>query len=209
MLAPVCILRRGHLPIQQCHGDQVGQTVVSLFFGVYMALVSLLASAETGMGRGLRTIQLPDAESYLAALAKGENILGPTPERTLPPLPTNRDELSDWFDLWDPRFAGHTGMYGMESTGGLEMLMSVARQLSGDYRKMDAAFAKFKELDKSSTKFTFAFSASAGKQVPEQFEGGVKDTLTTAILGAGAEQTGLSATETVFTQEPLEIKAKY
>ena len=60
---------------------------------------------------------------------------------------------SDWLDLWDPRFAGHTGMYGMESTGGLEMLMSVARQLSGDYRKMDAAFAKFKELSKTIYQF--------------------------------------------------------
>jgi putative spermidine/putrescine transport system substrate-binding protein len=60
---------------------------------------------------------------------------------------------TSWFDLWDPKYAGHTGMYGMSSTGGVEMLLQVAKELSGDYNNLDAAFAKFKELSKSIYQF--------------------------------------------------------
>ena len=51
-----------------------------------------------------------------------------------------------WMDLWDPKFKGHAGMYSMNSTGGVEMLLQIAKELTGDYRKLDLAFAKFKEL---------------------------------------------------------------
>ena len=51
-----------------------------------------------------------------------------------------------WFDLWDPKLKGHTGMYSTSSTGGIEMILQVAKELTGDYKKLDPAFAKFKEL---------------------------------------------------------------
>jgi putative spermidine/putrescine transport system substrate-binding protein len=51
-----------------------------------------------------------------------------------------------WFDLWEPRFKGHAGMYGMSVTSGVEMLLEVAKELTGDYNNLDPAFEKFKEL---------------------------------------------------------------
>jgi putative spermidine/putrescine transport system substrate-binding protein len=60
---------------------------------------------------------------------------------------TNKwDPPSKWFDLWDPKLKGHAGMYGMSSTGGVEMLLQVAKELTGDYNNLDPAFEKFKEL---------------------------------------------------------------
>ena len=53
---------------------------------------------------------------------------------------------SAWTDLWDPKYKGHTGMYGMSSTGGVELLLQMAKELTGDYNNLDPAFEKFKEL---------------------------------------------------------------
>ncbi len=66
-----------------------------------------------------------------------------------------------------------------------------------------AAIAK---IDAMSKTFSLAYTQSAGKQSPEQFEGGSKDTLV-ATLGSGAEQAGLSTTEKISNEESLEIKA--
>jgi hypothetical protein len=61
------------------------------------------------------------------------------------------------------------------------------------------------------TESTLTYKALAGKQVPEQFEGGVPDTLKLDTL-AGAEvhseQVGLTAKLKSLGEEPLEIKAK-
>lgn len=72
--------------------------------------------------------------------------------------PKGWDAPSSWFDLWDPRFKGHTGMYGMSSTGGVEMLLQVAKELTGDYNNLDPAFEKFKELREN----IYEFFPSAG-----------------------------------------------
>lgn len=78
--------------------------------------------AKVGLGRGLRVNSLPDAETYLKTLlAKGEEGaegvpatatdrapqnadaakgVSPVGVREAPPLPRNRKELQDWFDLW-------------------------------------------------------------------------------------------------------------
>ena len=57
-----------------------------------------------------------------------------------------------------------------------------------------------------STAFKVKFKAKKGKQAPEQFEAGVKDTLNWAVTGKSEEQVGFSATETVSGEEALEIK---
>jgi putative spermidine/putrescine transport system substrate-binding protein len=65
---------------------------------------------------------------------------------------------SSWFDLWDTRLKGHTGMYGMSSTGGVEMLLQVAKELTGDYNNLEPAFEKFKQLRSN----IYEFFPSAG-----------------------------------------------
>ena len=73
---------------------------------------------------------------------------------------------TEWFDLWDPRFAGHTGMYDMNANGGVAMLLQVAKELTGDYNNLDSAFAKFKELRK--TVYDFFQSAGAWETAMQQ-----------------------------------------
>jgi hypothetical protein len=69
-----------------------------------------------------------------------------------------------------------------------------------------SVIAPISKIDAMSKTFSLAYTQSAGKQSPEQFEGGSKDTLT-ATLGSGAEQAGLSTTEKITNEESLEIKA--
>jgi len=70
-----------------------------------------------------------------------------------------------------------------------------------------SVIAPIAKLDKMSKTFSLSYSASGGKQAPEQFEGGANDTLT-ATLGSGAEQAGLTTVEKITNEEPLEIKAE-
>ncbi len=63
-----------------------------------------------------------------------------------------------------------------------------------------------KKADKMGTSFTLTGKETGGKQAPEAFEVGAKDTLT-ATLGAGSEQTGATASQKLSNEEPLEIKA--
>jgi hypothetical protein len=65
-----------------------------------------------------------------------------------------------------------------------------------------------KKIDSMVPGFTVTYKQAAGRQVPEAFEGGAKDTLVTSIVGGSSEQTGLSATLTITNEEALEIKAK-
>lgn len=56
---------------------------------------------KTGLGRGLRSIQLPTAKSYLETVAKaGEEGVDDAAARSLAPLPRTRQEISDWLALW-------------------------------------------------------------------------------------------------------------
>jgi hypothetical protein len=63
-------------------------------------------------------------------------------------------------------------------------------------------------IDKMVTANTLKFSATAGKQAPERFEGGPTDTLSVALGAQPAEQAGLTVTEKVTNEEKLEIKAE-
>ena len=71
-----------------------------------------------------------------------------------------------------------------------------------------SVIGSIKAIDGMVSGFTLAFKAKAGKQLPEAFEGGAKDTLTTSIVGGTSEQTGLNATLTIADEEEFEIKAK-
>jgi hypothetical protein len=67
------------------------------------------------------------------------------------------------------------------------------------------------KTDAMTTQFTQTYAQSAGRQRYEQFEGALRDTLTTtAIAGleSASEQTGLGTSALVTNEEPLEIKAK-
>ena len=58
---------------------------------------------------------------------------------------------------------------------------------------------------------TVKFKATEGRQAPEQFEEGVKDTLLEKLVAGTtttSEQAGLTATLKLKNEEEMEIKAK-
>jgi len=70
-----------------------------------------------------------------------------------------------------------------------------------------SAIAPITALDKMTAGSTLKYAQASGKQAPEQFEVGAKDTLV-ASLGAGPQQAGLATTEKITNAEKLEIKAE-
>jgi hypothetical protein len=78
--------------------------------------------------------------------------------------------------------------------------------VSEELQVSGSVIAPISAIDKMSKTFTLAYTASAGKQSPEEFEGASNDTLT-ATLGSGPEQAGLSTTERITNGESLEVKA--
>jgi len=66
-------------------------------------------------------------------------------------------------------------------------------------------------LQKMHEEFHFQYTAVNGKQVPEQLEGGAKDTLTAKFLNgveSTTEEIGYSAREEVYNEEPYEYRVK-
>ena len=78
---------------------------------------------------------------------------------------------------------------------------------SGSSSVSGSVIAPITALDKMSTTLKVKASASAGKQTPEAFEAGLKDTLTLEPSGGSSEPAGLQASETRISEEPLEVKA--
>lgn len=64
------------------------------------AISSQVQAAKTGLGRALRSIQLPSADLYRKAITEGAEFVGAETPRAGNPLPTTRQQISDWFDLW-------------------------------------------------------------------------------------------------------------
>ena len=62
-------------------------------------------------------------------------------------------------------------------------------------------------IDKMSLTSALHYTASTGKQRPERFEGGAAAVLLTSVAGGAFEQSGLSTTQTVTSEELLEVKA--
>jgi putative spermidine/putrescine transport system substrate-binding protein len=56
------------------------------------------------------------------------------------PVPTS------WWDLWDARFKGRVATFSSNSTGQIAMLTIMAKALTGDWKNLDAAFQKMREL---------------------------------------------------------------
>lgn len=81
---------------------EVGQAIYNV-----QRINQLVQSAKVGVGRALRVFSLPNSETYFAALKNGVS-LGTDPaaavatqaERSIPPLPSTREELQNFFDLW-------------------------------------------------------------------------------------------------------------
>jgi hypothetical protein len=74
--------------------EQAAQRVYNM-----MAISSHVQEAKAGLGRGLRVNQLPDADTYLNTVRKADH----SPDGTYGPsgpLPRTRQEIADWFDLW-------------------------------------------------------------------------------------------------------------
>jgi hypothetical protein len=72
-----------------------------------------------------------------------------------------------------------------------------------------SVIAPITSLEKMVASSTLKYKSVAGVQAPEQFEGGSKDTLTSALGGRSAEQAGLTATQKITNEEKLEIKAEF
>lgn len=53
---------------------------------------------------------------------------------------------TSWWDMWDPKFKGHVGAFSSNSTGQVAMLTLIAKLTAGDYKNLDPAFQKMKEL---------------------------------------------------------------
>ena len=71
-----------------------------------------------------------------------------------------------------------------------------------------SAIGAIGKLDKMSPSFTVKYAAKAGLQAPEGFEEAPSDTLA-ATLGFGSEQAGLTSSQKLVSEEPLEIKAGF
>ncbi len=71
-----------------------------------------------------------------------------------------------------------------------------------------SVIAPFGKIDKTTSSNTLSFKATAGKQASEQFEGGAKDTLATALGTASAVQSGLTSKAKLKSAEPIEVKAE-
>jgi hypothetical protein len=70
-----------------------------------------------------------------------------------------------------------------------------------------SAIGPISSADKMVSSYSVKFKALAGKQLPEQFEGGAKDTLT-STFGSTAEQAGLATSEKLLNEEKVEIKGE-
>jgi hypothetical protein len=68
-----------------------------------------------------------------------------------------------------------------------------------------SVIAPYAAVDKMGTEMKLKLKATKGLQAPERFEGGAKDTLTSNQAGS-EEQAGLTTTDVITNEEPLEIK---
>lgn len=66
---------------------------------------------------------------------------------------------TSWFDLWNERYKGHVGTTSINISSAAGFLRLLARELTGDETKVDAAFAKLSELRPSMLNFYSSLGA--------------------------------------------------
>jgi hypothetical protein len=71
-----------------------------------------------------------------------------------------------------------------------------------------SVIAPLSAIDKSTTKQKMLYSASENRQIPERFEGGAPDTLTSKAGTAASQPATLAGKVKLASTEPLEIKAE-
>jgi hypothetical protein len=71
-----------------------------------------------------------------------------------------------------------------------------------------SVIAPFRTIEKMTSSNGLAFSASAGKQVPEAFEEGATDTLSTAFGSQAAQESALRSKLALASEEPIEVKGE-
>lgn len=75
------------------------------------------------------------------------------------PAPTS------WWDMWDPKYRKHVGSYTVAVTSQTAWLVHISQLLTGQYKNLDAAFAKCKELRPNMLEF---FSAAGAYETAMQ-----------------------------------------
>jgi hypothetical protein len=95
---------------------------------------------------------------------------------------------------------------GVDLSSGSPLIQAECGGLSEGLEVTGSVIGSIGKLDAMSKTLTLTDTQNAGKQAPEAFEEGTKDTLS-ATLGAGAEQTGLASKQTIRNEEKLEVKA--
>jgi outer membrane protein assembly factor BamB len=70
-----------------------------------------------------------------------------------------------------------------------------------------SVIARLTTIDRMTPRLKLKYVAAGGEQIPQQFEGGAKDTLTLVPSVGSPERVGLTATIPVGNGSPLEIKA--
>lgn len=155
-----------------------------------------MEESKSGAGAALRTLGLPDADTYLAAarrVDRGEAVV-PTAADNPPPLPRTRDELKDWVSMWDALKDNPAGR--------AQFLKGLRTYPSGSFY-LRTAFANF---------FTGAI-LSAPKTIllniaQPAFMGGLRTLERTAGAAMGSINPMLSATQraefrTIAAQAPI------
>lgn len=71
-----------------------------------------------------------------------------------------------------------------------------------------SVIAPFKTLEKTTATSTLVFSQTSGRQLPEAFEEGAPDTLSSAFGTQPAQQSGLKVNLKLHNEEPIEVKGE-
>ncbi len=69
----------------------------------------------------------------------------------------NKDHVptppTSWFDLWDPKYKSHVGMFNLDNTGGPMLLNLIAHVLGGSATDITPAMKKFAQLKENDPQF--------------------------------------------------------
>jgi hypothetical protein len=97
--------------------DEAAQRIYNL-----SAISNEFQKVKTGLGRGLRSIQLPTAKAYLEGVKKAgvEGLAEAEAPRTMEALPRTREQIDGWMQLW-----GMTGGDPKKQSGMLQDLLTL------------------------------------------------------------------------------------